>query len=468
MIISPALERLLFLALFASLIVASFTRPRHFLFALGFVIPLMIPRADIGVGLDWYKLIGPFAVALALVLRPKGVGIKHTRVNLMLSFVAYATIVTCVWMFFEYNYLERYRMAAAMELGGGLAQNKLKMPVQLGSFLGQLLAVFAVPLWASNLRDCRFAIAGAMLGVASSVGIGLVNLALFGLGTVNTSGLQGVLVYTEYNIARIGGLSGEPKLLGVCLGVLLAYVVGQQVFAARARRAVVAVLAVIVALFATYSTSGWAAGAGALGVCAVVALTKPAQSRIGLLAVMFGAGLVTVTSVGFVGSMLDSRLIERVFGETGDLDQQKDMYVFRALADAPIHSVFGFGLGGGDFAVIPYVEWLHLKYKRTPTPGVTGVRLLADLGVIGVVMAYSIAGLWARFLARCGDHAGAAFMLAGLTAALLGSMMGLTLFYFLAGALLTSAAVAQRGGQVELTPVDLRGHAPAAARVATG
>ncbi|MGE0328479.1 MAG: hypothetical protein AB7K71_10440 [Polyangiaceae bacterium] len=437
MLIPSIVQQLLFVAVFVAILVTAFTSVRAFLFLLGFTIPLMIPRVDIGVGLDWYKLVGPIAVGLAL-FNGRGVGARASRTSSMLIFVAYAVIVSTIWMFLEYNYLERYRLAAAMEMGGGLAQNRLKMPVQLGSFIGQVLAVFAVPLWARNQEECSWAVDGAVGGVITSVVAGGISWLATGLATVNTSGLQGVLVYSDYSIARLGGLSGEPKLLGASLAVVLMHFMSRQVFGKGPLARTWAFAFVAAALFATFSTSAWAAAAGGLVVVALIALTRPSSSRLGLLAIIFGSGALLTLSVGFVGSMLESRGFGRIFGESGDLDQQKDMYVFRVFSDQPGNAVFGYGLGGVDLAVIPYVEWLHLKYKRTPTPAITGVRLLGDLGAMGVALLYGLAISWARRLRRSGDHIGAGFMVAGLTTALLGSMIGLTEYFFLAGATLTA------------------------------
>lgn len=442
--LNPAVERVLYLVLASVLVLSVFGKPRYFLFLLGTTIPLMTPRIDVGIGLDWYKLVGPLAIGAALLNRRRGVTVRETRAHWALWFIVYATVVTGIWMYFEYGVLERYRMAAALEMGGGIAQNKLKMPVQLGSVLGQATAIFAVPLWARTVDDCRFAIRGVIAGTGASIAAGMISYALVGLATVNTQGMQGVLVYADYDVARLGGLSGEPKLLGVVLAVLFVYALALKVFGEGRRRLGWGLGILGLALFATFSTSAWAAVVLGIMVLSVWALLRPVGTRPTALFALAIIGVVTITSVGFVSNVIESRVVGRLFGDSGDLNQQKDLFVFEAFADAPANAIFGFGLGGGDLAVIPYVTWLHLKYRRTPTPGVTVVRFLGDLGTVGLVLLAWLSAMWARFLQRSGDRAGAVFAVAGLVTALLGSLIGFTVYVYVAGALLTAAAIRNR------------------------
>lgn len=445
MALNPIVERALFALLMAVLLGTALARPRWFLFMLGLTIPLMTPRLEVGIGLDWYKIVGPLAIMLSVLNRRGAIGLRKTRTNWMLSYVAYALVVTCVWMFVEYSFLQRYRLAAAMEMGGGIAQNMLKMPVQLGSVLGQVAAIFAVPLWANSLRDCHVAIYGVASGVALSIGAGLAGWVLFGVATINISGPGGVLVYSDFTLSRLGGLSGEPKFLAMSIAMVLACALSYDVFGSGKRRVTWAVVLLVGALFLTGSTSGIGAAAAGVAAICLLALANPGRSRLGTLLVLVVSGVIVITGVGFVGAVLESRVVERLFGDAGDLDQQKDMYVFRIFADEPANAIFGYGLGGVDLAVIPYVEWIHLKYKRTPTPGVTVVRLLGDLGIVGLVLLSGIATAWSRLLKRAGDLVGASFMIAGLAVAMLGSLMGITVYLFIAGALLTAAALRRDG-----------------------
>ncbi len=435
------IESGLYILILVALVVTAIASPKIFLFLLGATIPLVVPRLGLSIGLDFYKIVGPVAIVLAVFRRRGHLTLRDTQAHLLFWFLAYATLVTCVWMYFEYTYLQRYRLAIAMELGGGIARNQLKMPVQLVSVLGQVAAAFAVPLWARSVSDCRAAILGVTAGTAVSVGAGGVYWVGTGLATVNTSGLQGMLTYGSFSIPRLGGLSGEPKLLGVVLAVVVIYLLGERLFSSTVKAGKRGwLLLASAALSATFSSSAWGAVALGIVVVTLLSLLWGQGKQLGMLAVLFAASLLLVTSVGFIEELIASRFVERLFGE-GDLDQQKDIYVFRVFADEPINLIFGYGLGGVDFAIIPYVEWLHLKYQRTPTPGVTSVRLLGDLGIVGLVMIAGTAMRWARVLIRAKDRAGASFMLAGLASALLGSLIGLTAYFYIAGALLAAAAL---------------------------
>lgn len=449
MILPPIVERVLYAGVVFALILTALTSTRRFLFLLGFVIPLMTPRIDLGVGLDWYKIVGPIAIGLSVLNRRGGVGLRRSKASWAWTFIAYVVVVSTVWMFFEYTYLERYRLAAAMELGGGIAQNRLKMPVQLGSVLGQILAIFAVPLWARTKDEARAAVNGVVVGVGLSASLGVLAWLTTGVGTINTPSTLGVMAYTDYNVTRIGGLSGEPKLLGMSLALPLVYFLGRQVFGEGTRRVALTTGVLGLGLFATFSTSGWIAVAGGLVTLLILVLLRPSGARFSVLAVMLGVILTVGTSVGFVGQMVESRIVDRLSGDSSDLDQQKDIYVFRALKDEPQNAVFGYGLGGGDFAVIPYIEWIHLKYRRTPTPGVTGVRILGDLGIMGLLLMAWTAFRWGRHLHLMGDRPGSVFAIVGLVTVMLGSLIGVTIYFFLMGALLSVAAL-DKHGQDEL------------------
>ncbi len=441
------IENALFLTYFVALVVAAMVRRTAFLFLLGAAFPLIVPRLNVGIGLDWYKVAGPLAVGLALLRRQRGQLFGASRAPLALWIIIYAAVVTLIWMYFEYTVLERYRLAEAMETGMGSAQTKLKMPVQLVGVVGQFMAVLAVPLWARSLKDCRAAMMGLMSGTAVSVLAGGVYWLGTGLATVLTTGEEGTLVLGAVTFPRLGGLTGEPKHLGVVAALLLIYVVSERLLRSSLRLTrgwwVAALLAVV---FLTFSTSAWAALAMGLAVVVALALFWAGGRQIAVALMVGGLAVVLVSSVGFIASVVESRFINRLFGE-GDLEQQKDMYVFLAFRDQPLHSVFGYGLGGADLAVTPYMEWLHLKYKRTPTPGVTGVRLLGDLGAVGLALIVGVALSWAQTLRRRMDRAAASFVLGGLVCCLTGSIIGLSVYFFIAGALLAAAALKQQERQ---------------------
>ncbi|MBX3181898.1 MAG: hypothetical protein KIT72_11445 [Polyangiaceae bacterium] len=452
------IESGLFIGYFVALLVTAAVRPTAFLFLLGAALPLIVPRLNIGVGVDWFKIIGPLAIGLAVIRRGSGGVVRESRASLALWLVVYAAIVSLVWMYFEYTVLERYRFAAAMEAGTGAAQTTLKMPVQFVSMLGQFLAVLAVPLWARRASDCRAALLGLACGVLTSVLAGGVYWLGTGLATVLTTGDAGVLPYAGLSIPRLGGLSGEPKSLGSVAALLLIYVVAERFYRSSLSLSRPWWLpALLLVVFLTFSTSAWSAVVlGLMGVV-VLSLIWGGGRQLVILFGVVGATVVLASSVGFIVDLVEARLIQRIFGD-GDFEQQKDLYVFWVFMDQPLHSIFGFGFGGADLAVTPYMEWLHLKYKRTPTPGVTGVRLLGDLGLVGLTLLFALAMRWARVLSGRRDRAAAAFVVGGLAACLAGADIGLGTYFFMVGAVLAGAALERRSARHHASP-EKRPHA---------
>lgn len=437
-------QNLAFALLFVALVVTSFLRARYFLFVAGMLLPLVHPRMAVGIGLDWYKLVGPIAIMLLFLGRKRGIGPGKTKATWFHMFVAYAVVLSAIWMVAEYNWLQRWRVAAALELGGGLAQTYLKMPVQLGSFLGQALCVYIVPAWASDDRDVRTAIYGYAAGCGLSLFAGLFSWAVTGAGTIARSADRGDLDIGEVGVNRLGGLSGEPKFLGACLAVLCAFALATLLFGRGAdiKRARQGLFVFGAGLFMTFSTSSWVAFLAAAGVTFILAIRRLPAYKTVVIALLLGTAVAAASTVAFVTAAVEKRFSSRL--QKRFLRKHKDAYVFYMYQDNPASAVFGYGLGGGDFAVIPYIEWLHLKYKRTPTPGVTAVRLWADLGTVGLLILGGIGLAWYRRLCRKGDPESGTFVLSGMAAALACGATGLSGYFFLAGAALARGELRQR------------------------
>lgn len=438
MIVPSGIETTLFAIVGAALVISSFASTRAFLFLCGVTLPLMFPRLAVGIGLDWYKVVGPLALALLLVAQLRRTPTFQTRVPGMGWMIAYAVVVSVVWMLVEYNWLQRYRLAEAMGLGGGDAQTIYKMPVQLGSYLGQVACAFVIPAWASRPDHARAGILGYVAGCAASAMAGVISIALTGVGTINMSLQRALFVVGETDFTRLGGASGEPKFLGACLALVLSYGASQLLFGrARDMRKVLPWLfAGAAGLFLTFSTSAWASALGGFGVGVIMALQRWRQSRVLVVLLVLGAGVMLLGSFAIVGAILEARFADRLFGASAEVARQKDAYVFSALAESPWDAIFGYGLGGGDLAVIPYIDVNQLQYGRTPTPGITGVRLLADLGIVGLLILGLAARGWWRMLWARGERGFAAFVVMGLMAAMLCSMIALSGFFFLVGGVL--------------------------------
>jgi hypothetical protein len=427
-------QAVLFAVILTAWIALSFLSTRRFLFLTGMLTVIVVPRLDIGVGLEWYKLVAPLSLALLVFSRRKPRGPMPAGFRV---FVAYAVGATAVWMIAEYAVLRRHVGAAAMGLGP--AQSTYKMPVQLGSFLAQVLALYIVPTRARSQEEASAAVRGFRAGVALSFAFGVILFLATGAGMLGQEG-QGILEWRGYSIVRIGGLSGEPKQLGILAALFLIWELSRAAFGKG--RAIPLTLAVV-ALFATLSTSAWAGALAGSAVLLIMSIKYVKVARLRAWALVGAAVVLVMLTGSLVVSLASTRFTRRVFGDSSELGRQKDMLVLQAFEDKPIHALYGFGVGGADLAVIPYIPPEELAYQRTPTPGAAGMRLLGDLGLVGLGLLIAAAWRWAGQLLRWGRHHEAAFVLGGLATILLGSSVALTAYLLLVGATLTVARLEQ-------------------------
>lgn len=449
--ISPAVETGLFVVVLVGILVVAVLSRRGLLFALGFVLPLMTPRLVIAVGLDWHKLVGPLALAIGLLSTRTG-PIGPTRRVAWLGI--YATIVTGIWMALEYAVLQRYRLA--MWMGLGEAQSFYKMPVQLGTFLTMLAAAPAVPLLARSDADVKASIRGSILGVLTSALFGFALLATTGQGMLASYqtaffGLDGTRVF------RVGGLSGEPKGLGAVLTIVLVYLLSTLLFESKdgenvdgfspgTRAALVGTLTF--GLFMTYSTSAWAGFVGGLVILGALTLLRARTTRATRVVAIVAAAVILIASSSYVLQVAQNRFVDRLFGRSSEVERQKDAFMLQAFEREPWNAVWGYGLGGADLEVVPFLPWNELVFRRPPTAGTTGMKVLGDLGVLGLIaFALLIAG-WSRILWKRGDAGGSAFVLAAGFASLFCAHIGLPLLLFLTGARL----VLRRASRVRVEP----------------
>ncbi|MGM0574764.1 MAG: hypothetical protein ACQEXJ_03415 [Myxococcota bacterium] len=450
MIVIPGwLETGLFAALFVALLVTAFTRERWFLFLCGALLPTIIPRLQVGIGLDWHKLVGPMALGLFLLRRNPARVRGVTRPFGWL--LGYALVVSLVWMVLEYQVLERYRFAQAMGLGPG--QSTWKMPVQFGSFVMMSMALFVIPLRARNANDALAGITGFVFGCLASVGIGILLLVTTGHGTVLTGQRYIAFDVGGVDVVRLGGLGGEPKMLGASLAVLIPLALAASLFAGPAtyRRYWKVALVALVGLFLTYSTSAWVAaliGVVALAGLGVLYWNQSHQTAVVRLVVGVVASLVAFQvfygGVDMLEHIVDARFTERLMGEESDVEGQKDMFILDAFADTPRHAIWGFGLGGADLETIPYLPLKELMFERTPTAAVNIMRFFGDLGVLGLLGVLGVVATWVARALRGRDHMTVAFLVSGGAAMLFTSLVAWPEFLFLAGGLLTLLEMRRR------------------------
>lgn len=436
--LSPVVEGALFFAILAALVATRVLDLRRFAFLVGFLVPINTPRLSIGVGLDWYKVIGPIVLLLMV-----GRKVRASRAAAEMRWlVVYCVVVSTIWMVLEYSILKRYRTAEAFGLE--VTTTYYKMPVQLVSFVGQLLTAFAIPKLASTEAEVASAIRGFRVGALTSVSVGLLLWAVTGDGMVVS---RNVFVEAEgVRLSRLGGLSGEPKTLGAILVILCIYEVCVYTFSRgrHGKPSPPVLLFGLAGLALTFATSAWSAMLVGLVIALGMGVFLGRWRQVAILGAALTVGGALILANPFGKSMYTARFEQRLFGERSEVGRQKDSYVFEAFRENPRDLVWGYGLGGGDLEVIRFIPPGERWYRRPPTPGVTGVRILGDLGLAGLVLFGSAVALWTRRLMRAGDRAGGAFVFAGFVAAMFMSMNGLSAYLLLAGAILARSALRDR------------------------
>lgn len=438
-----------FLAVLGALLWLNSYSPRRYLYLSGFVLPYMTPGLTVGVNLFWYTLLGGLAIVI-LPLSPvrRWRWLRRSPMNVV---IAYVVVVSLTWMIAEYTVLHRYEQAESIGLGAGQAY--FKMPVQLISFVLQLSIFYVVPTRARSAADALAAVRGLVTGLAVSCIIGILLVPTVGIGFVGEVS-RGTFTSGGRSIFRIGGLSGEPKMLGAFLvpALLLALVVflGKVRFFRQlsAKRWAVPVMAIGFAL--TFSTSAWLGFFAGGFVALALATTRRRRGRllIVMAATMIAAFLVWQTPA--TRAIVTQRIDKRVFNlETQELEGSKDNYVVDVFADSPEHLFLGFGLGGLDLEAVYYLlrdpkYSLQRQYVRTPTPSVNLARILGDLGIVGLLLFCWFAWVCSREMKALGQPHLALFFAAGMVGTAGASINALSSYFFLSGALLSWARLSQR------------------------
>lgn len=441
--------------------------PRLVLWTIGFYIPLSSFHATLGVNLFWHSTLGPLSLVLLLFTgsRPRWQW-RHSDFNRLLVYVIGLSLA---WMVLDYLFLHRY--VATRPLNIGLGQTELKMPVQTARFVSQLLLFLVVPMRARVPTDAIAAIRGFLAGCSVSVVVG------FFLITATTSGMvgrdeAGHLDIGQQSVMRMGGLSGEPKHLGAFLLVALC-LLGALYFeqGLRLGRRLFASLAIcVVGFFLTYSTSAWIGLAIALPVAFSLFYywgSARSRTRAALLSATLAVGGVALLQLPFLNKAVEARVTARVLDEeTARLNESKDNLVWDIYNDRPYWLPLGFGLGGTDLEAAPYFlsdpkYAAHLDYSRTPTPATNGVRLLGDLGLVGLFLFLVVATSVSRQANKQGYRALAVFSVAGFVGLMFVSLNAVSSYMFLLGAALALVRLRPTpGGSLAEQPISARKTAP--------
>ncbi len=442
MTLPPLIISTLFAILTLALVVANFSRPKLFLGLVGFCIPLVSIQLTLGVNVFLFSLVGPLSYAL---LRLGGA--RHFKTKFSEGygwFVGYVVLLSIAWMAIDYTILHRYEDSRV--LGLGFSQTELKMPVQLIGFATQLLAFWIIPSRAVSRDDVAAGIRGLTLGCLVSIGVGIALRMTTGMGVLGRpAGARFSL--GSSTVSRLGGLSGEPKHLGALLIVTIAVLVALYAFGDlknRVRNIAPVLFILLIGLFLTYSTSAWVAGALVVSLQLGLGLlwkgSKKTRRRRGTVVIALTLSAALATQSSFVQDVLESRITDRLVSEeSSKLDESKDSLVWDIYADRPYLAVLGLGMGGTDLEAVPYFlkdpkYSAHHLYSRTPTPSTNGIRLLGDIGLIGLLLFGFAAWTIARRLRKSGEQALAIFSLTGLAGLMLVSINAIAAYCFLLGA----------------------------------
>ncbi len=369
----------------------------------GFVLPLYFPGMELGVSVRWYLVLGPFILGLWFLLgnQPKHLGVLQRFWPLLV----WASAISLVWAIAEYGLLQRYRHAMLLGLGPG--QTVYKMPVQYLSFVLPALAAVIVPLRARSANQAWAIVDGFMFGCATSVVGGILMFLTTGRAWNGESEVQ---IGEEIALSRLGGLSGEPKMLGawLVLAILLANLRFSAARNVAQRQFWFAVFAFFgAALFFTFSTSSYLALAVSMAVLTVAGLARGLSSRGALILpmVVFLVGIVGTAATDVGNGVFRRRVAERLWDRPSYLVTRKEDFTRIIMQEKPWFAATGYGLGGGDLEATWQMSYnprfrKQLRVVKTPTPMQSGLRLLGDLGFIGLALWGLAVFSWYRIIRR--------------------------------------------------------------------
>lgn len=430
--------------------------PRPTLWAIGFVLPLSGLVLTVGVAWSWVRLL-PVLLALGVALHPERRALSSLPARLSLALLfSWALLVTLLVLGLDAEL--PVLMAAAERLGWGTAQTSGRHAVQLAVMVGNWLVLPLACLLAPEPTSARAAQSGFLAGCALSVLAGLYQATAQGMGLpwlpVDTElgallgGHLGVRDQVELfslgggvQVARLYGLGGEPKHTAALTVVGVALLLSRLASGSAGRwdRGLLGLL--VAGLFLTFSTSGWFALAATCAFFAVLAPvlapagalsagTQRAALALGVVALGLAVG-ASLLDTDALGDIAGSRIGDRLSGgaDTVSRYEPKDAAALRLLADHPRAALTGFGVGGADFFLIDYVHRDGPDQSNTITPTYLGVRLVAELGLVGLLLAGLV--LWHVF--RATPPAGRLFLGVAGPLALVQPAMALPALLFLAG-----------------------------------
>jgi len=414
------------------------TNSRRFLFACAFLLPLQGLAIDLGVLLNWSKLVLPIALLLH-VLRARRPFSSLARLPgryWYFLFLAYAVIVTLINIVLG-THADAIKLVAA--LGAGIAQSKYRLHVQLATTILSWGGIIAAALFTRDEHDADGAVKGLIAGGVFNAVFGIFGniaerLHLPWIGTVVAAQTEGM---SSFNTAgRLAGLAGEPKhaAAGFVFALLFLFWVPKGVHSEqRPQRVWVKASILILALLLTLSTSGMVAGAVAL-LFNLLAAKKQSVAIFVTLGVTL-LSFVLLLGSGLFYDVLQYRLVEKV-SDPGRFEY-KDAAFWKAAFDHPEGLILGSGAGGGDLKLVSYLDQFYIQ--KGISPGYLLDEMLGDFGIIGVGLVGCFVWKVLAYLRRSPDKSLFRLILSGVFVSLLVPRFSIWGFVFVASSLVVAA-----------------------------
>lgn len=449
-----------FVVICVALIASAFRSPSKFPFLAGIVLPFYTIGFSSPVNIWPAMVVGPIGIAGA-VFRGEGDRLWGlVRRSGLWLFAGWALVITALRVGEDLlSEVPSWRAAAA--LGWAPAQAEYRLLVQMASFLAAWSAIVIGALYLPHTK-CRYdVLRGIIVGAGLNAVLGLYQLASYRFGLPFPHNWLSLTRELDAGAAaerlrlrtpgetadlfRLCGLGGEPKhaaAVSLC-ALLCVLLLARRSTEFRGRYLVVGGL-LATAIVLTFSSSTWAVAPFSLTLAYAAGGRLRARSAavlvgLGGLAVGIGVGLFRANALP--AAIFESRISSRatVDLEQLSLNEPRDAAMLDVLTSRAGALVFGHGAGGIDFRLLshPFLTYWVTTRSSTISPGYTGLRLLADFGLVGLAALSAVVLRLRRF---CVDRSDRSFVLIAF-----GTMLFLPVICIPAFILVGGGVVASQG-----------------------